>query len=367
MNVSFTIFSNILNGDLLPDASHNQDHFIFSSILANKLRSNSDCFYSYFKVFNDSISPFYPNLSSCVFLFDNTSKDCHLPDYFHSLSFQPFFDKKSEFYFYLIKNETDRIYSYSCKIVSAAESPEIKSYESYKILSQILLLFDLSASVSWGSTDALYVIYNLRIALLRLYYMCQIRFSEYTAEHFITDTEVLAKIDPQGFFNDNNPSPIVKVFKAFLNAKSNSDLKSAPTALVDSFPLKSVAKSLPFTFRNSDFRPGFKGKVSFNDIINPDKFANFEKNLFEYEYIDTDYNFTNKHGKKKEIAALFKIIIEKKFFRDNLYKSRSKLRPAHIRQYLDFRYNTKTDQEFRKCTIEFINQLKNNHYWVDQL
>lgn len=116
-----------------------------------------------------------------------------------------------------------------------------------------------------------------------------------------------------------------------------------------------------------DFRIGYKGKLSYDDIVKKGQFQQFEIKLFEYGYIDENYNFTNAHGKKKELAAIFHILIQKKYFREKNYKYQRKFNPAHYRQYLDFRYNLDSTQQFRKTGESYIQYLVDKYYWINNL
>lgn len=112
-------------------------------------------------------------------------------------------------------------------------------------------------------------------------------------------------------------------------------------------------------------RQGYEGKVTYDDIKEKERFADFELNLYEFEYIDENYNFK---GEKIKLAAIYQILIDNQYFkkRNHIYGNFGR---TDFRKYLDSRYNTNTSKEFQpnRLNPEYIKKLKNLYLWIDKL
>lgn len=93
-------------------------------------------------------------------------------------------------------------------------------------------------------------------------------------------------------------------------------------------------------------------KVSFADIADADKLFALEEKLFEHAVIDRQSRFiknkANSHNKL--MAVVYHVIAEAGIFRKTTVVSKILIQPNHIRAYLDKRYETNLQQEFRKTT-----------------
>jgi hypothetical protein len=96
-------------------------------------------------------------------------------------------------------------------------------------------------------------------------------------------------------------------------------------------------------------------------------FTQFEKELFESKIINEEYEFQKKRGNQELLAAIYKILIQKKYFRDINAKNGRAFDACHYRQYLDYRYQVDTSQQFRRCTQDDIQKFKQKHYWIDNI
>jgi hypothetical protein len=67
------------------------------------------------------------------------------------------------------------------------------------------------------------------------------------------------------------------------------------------------------------------------------------------------------------LAALYHILIQKNYFRKTNYKNGRDFDRSHYRQYLDYRYNVDTSQQFRKCKPEDIQSFKYRYSWIDNI
>jgi hypothetical protein len=98
-------------------------------------------------------------------------------------------------------------------------------------------------------------------------------------------------------------------------------------------------------------------------------FENIEINLKEDGLIDMDYNFIKSRKKQnnRKLAAIIKILIQKNYFKKNIYGLKGDVTPNLIREYLENRYNANVSQEFRKITNDQIQEFKDQYRWIDQL
>jgi hypothetical protein len=122
------------------------------------------------------------------------------------------------------------------------------------------------------------------------------------------------------------------------------------TIVVRSLEVKSnlAEEEKEFQLQLCDFRPEAKGVLSYDTIIkNPKRFAEFEEHLFLYGFIDEEYNFTNKHGMKSEMAQKYHQMIKEGYFFPRDFKRFKDILPRDIRKFLDHRYLVNLDKQFR--------------------
>lgn len=105
-----------------------------------------------------------------------------------------------------------------------------------------------------------------------------------------------------------------------------------------------------FAVIEDDFRDGYSGRLSYDDIVEQKRFKYMEELLFDDGIIDAGYNFIEARGNKKAIAATIKFMFYEKYFRKNNYKQRRDFEFYQFRQYLDHRYSTNTTETMKKMT-----------------
>lgn len=111
---------------------------------------------------------------------------------------------------------------------------------------------------------------------------------------------------------------------------------------------KVVSSGTDFQVRYEDFRQEKKGILSYDTIIkNQKRFAEFEEHLFLYGFIDSNYNFTNKHGMKTELAKKYHELINDACFMPRDFKLLKDIQARDIRKFLDHRYHVNLDKQFR--------------------
>jgi hypothetical protein len=105
----------------------------------------------------------------------------------------------------------------------------------------------------------------------------------------------------------------------------------------------------PFITKPWDFRVPYPAKIlSYVELIeDTNKFSNFEELLNQNGLIDKEYNFIDDHGNIQLIAAIYQTLIAKNYFKAYKFPGRKKILPREIRKFLDHRYNSHTDKQFR--------------------
>ncbi|MFZ4399910.1 MAG: hypothetical protein ACOYO1_07750 [Bacteroidales bacterium] len=366
MKVKPIIFDNILFGVLAPWRKENSDEKRLREILNNQIRVNKD-----------NPEHFFIALLNALKEYSITLKIDHLPDKerivnlakfavlrndFSNLTIPEFFNKASEFYFYLIQNECIRIRAAIATSISKSKTNIDSEYQVVSLLENLEYTIEQIALKTNNDRLSLYVLNAVKLSLFSLYEEIKIVFPDFIGSEALTEYEIINFIVPDFEINKNIPDTLAFTFSQFLSSKEK-EKKIVPSVS----EVEKKNEKPEFIPNKSDFRTGYKGKLSFDDIRNVELFSEVEKKLYDNEYINLEYNFTNKHNKKKELAAIFKILISKKYFRDKNFKHHNKFRDADYRQYLDHRYNVDTSQQFRKCTPVDIDSITNSIFWLDNL
>jgi hypothetical protein len=156
------------------------------------------------------------------------------------------------------------------------------------------------------------------------------------------------------FFGEETPTP------SFLIRAATIEIPLKPVVPKQTTQLQLVA---------DDFRPRHRAKANFEMIANPELFGIIEKRLFEYGIIDASYNFISnkKQANSTLLAAVYKAMIGKNYFRRNILQSKKKYTDSDIRQYLDERYATDTTQQFRKLTAEKLSMAAIRLPWLENI
>jgi hypothetical protein len=201
--------------------------------------------------------------------------------------------------------------------------------------------------------DESYILHFLKCSFIRLFLEIQDSYFEFLNEEIVTQEEIYYK-----YFNENHPSlPTIIAAENFPN--------TSPI-------VKSNTKEVkpPFNPIKDDLRQDNKKVLLFDKIIkNPSRFSHIEVLMFEKELIDENYNFKDKYGLKKYLAALYHQLIRKGYFNKRHFPENKAVEPLMIRQFLDYRYNTHIDKQFRNWDndqsglLEFIEQ----DYWLDDI
>jgi hypothetical protein len=225
-------------------------------------------------------------------------------------SFQPCFQldfikplsNKRKYYYSLISNEAVRFLNvFNSNILGSLNDDERKYWahttltktlsqklkEIEKIISDNNYEYDLilpgtkSKSTDAKLIDEAYIIQLLKYQLICIYLEIQETYKAYLKEDAISEAEL-----HQLYFSENAPdvSPIKHADKIKILSASNA---------------KQITQTeIVFKKLTADFRVVKKGVLAYSSIIkSPNKFAQFEEQLFANNYIDKDYNFIDEHGK----------------------------------------------------------------------
>ncbi len=300
-----------------------------------------------------------------------------------AFGFQPCFQldfikplsNKRKYYYSLISNEAVRFLNvFNTNIVNSLNDNERKYFvhtiltkslsQKFKEVEKVILEnnyeYDLLATGTKSkNTDAkkideAYIIQFLKYQLVCIYLEIQETYKAYLKDEAISEAEL-----HQLYFSENVPnvSPIKIADKIKVLTAANAKTVDKP--------------EVSFNKLTADIRDKKKGVLDYNTIIkSPNKFAQFEEQLFVNGYIGNDYIFIDEHGKINKLACIYHVLITKGYFNPlNFEKSNEKIKPVDIRKFLDHRYNAGTDKQFRSLNTntEKVSDFQSEHYWIDNL
>lgn len=239
-----------------------------------------------------------------------------------------------EYYQRLIDNASINFFNEFQAEIRASKTREEKQYIIRCAIKQ--LNFYMLETLTWNERNSntypdLIIKTNMKHQLVRLYL------------EVMSETEELPTADNmdevyQRYFNE--PAPVPSVIHDATTVVRAMDPKA-----------NSSEEEKEFQIRLCDFRPEAKGILSYDTIIkNPKRFAEFEEHLFLYGFIDEEYNFTNKHGMKSEMAEKYHQMIKEGYFFPRDFKRFKDILPRDIRKFLDHRYQVNLDKLFRSVS-----------------
>lgn len=301
----------------------------------------------------------------------------------YEIDFHLRFNSKTRYYHKLITNEVNNYCNHLIELISEENDPRVIKYllrnrfkskvkTQLKDVAKIIKANDYDLkyidpqksdfSVDKDHKSDTYVMLLLKTALIKVYREVQEKFKSYIPEDdYMEISDLLALADSY-----NEPSflmyhPIVDIALTEVTPQEEVLQKST----IDS--ADNVQKEIYFIALQTDFRGISRSPIHFEDIRDANKFSDFEADLADSKIIDGNYHFIIHKGNKKLLAALYHILIQKNFFRKNSFRHQKDFEPYHIRQYLDFRYDADTTQEFKKCTERDIEKFKSKYLWIDNI
>jgi len=292
----------------------------------------------------------------------------------YDISFPKPLNNKRKYFQLLIENEATQFLNYIHTQVEESINDNSKKYHVHMALSRTLKeklnetaqvindrnyspeTFDPKYGNLQGNqiiADEAYILYLLKHHLVRLYLEIQDTHSDCLKEESLTEDDIYLT-----FFNHvaPNPSHIIEADKITIAKTIQKQGSTSPTTNFQ-----------PIT---SDFRNEAKGVLEYSTIVkNPNRFGSFESKLHEYGYIDSDYNFTNKHGAKNELAFIYLHLINKGYFNKRQFPGNKEIKDVAIRKFLDHRYATDIDKQFRtyRNDPDAVADYVDSQFWLTQL
>ena len=201
--------------------------------------------------------------------------------------------------------------------------------------------------------DESYILHLLKHHLVRLMMEVQDSYPDYLKEEALTPDEIYYK-----YFNEAAPErPYI------IEAENYPNTNQSPQ------PQQKEIKLALNAIRDDIWEPG-KNIYSYNQLVkNSSRFAQVEESLFEQGLIDSNYHFTDKHGKKKYLAAFYQQLIRKGYFHKRMFPGNIEVKNRDITKFLDHRYRTNIDKQFRLWDNDQEELLKfiEKDYWLDHI
>lgn len=216
--------------------------------------------------------------------------------------------------------------------------------------------FDLNQQAKQTDTrkaDESYILHLLKHQLVRLFLAIQDTYPGYLKEDALTTDEIYFK-----FFNEAAPE------RAYIiEAENYPNTNQTPQ------PQQTANKPSFNAIRDDIWEPG-KNIYSYNQLIrNPSRFARIEEELYEKDIIDNNYHFADRHGMKKYLAAFYHQLIRKSYFNKRIFPGNIETSNLAIRKFLDYRYKTNVDKQFRNWDNDQEGLLSfiEKDYWLDHI
>lgn len=214
--------------------------------------------------------------------------------------------------------------------------------------------FDLKLqSNSKDIADESYIIHLLKHHLVRLIMEIQESYPEYLKDDELTPDEIYYK-----YFNEAEPGrPYI------IEAEKYPDTNQIPQ------PQQKENKPAFHAYRD-DIWEESKNILPYSQLIkNPSRFAQIEEELYEKGLIGNNYRFSDKHGMKKYLAAFYHQLIRKGYFRNRIFPGNIEVKNRDITKFLDHRYKTDVDKQFRLWDNKQEELLKfiEKDYWLDHI
>lgn len=216
--------------------------------------------------------------------------------------------------------------------------------------------FDLSKhnkSTDNSKADESYILHLLKHQVVRLIMEVQYSYTDLLKDEPLTQEEIYYK-----YFNEAAPE------RSFI-----IEAKNYPNTNQIIQPKQKETKPT-FNAIRDDIREPNKNIYSYSQLIkNPSRFAQIEEELFEKGLINKNYEFVDKYGLKKYLAAFYHQLIKKGYFNKRIFPQNIGTKNLFIRKFLDNRYKTNVDKQFRNWDNTQNELLKfiEKDYWLDHI
>jgi hypothetical protein len=213
--------------------------------------------------------------------------------------------------------------------------------------------FDLKHQSNKNIADESYIIHLLKHHLVRLVMEIQESYPKFLKDDALTPDEIYYK-----FFNEAVPErPYI------IEAENYPNANQIPQ------PQQKENKPVFHAYRDDIWEEG-KNILLYNQLIkNPSRFAHIEEELYDKGLIGSNYHFTDKHGMKKYLAAFYHQLIRKGYFQSRIFPGNIVVKNRDITKFLDHRYKTDVDKQFRLWDNKQEELLKfiEKDYWLDHI
>lgn len=201
--------------------------------------------------------------------------------------------------------------------------------------------------------DESYILHLLKHHLVRLIMEIQDSYPYYLKDDVLTQDEIYYK-----FVSEAAPE------RSYITEAENyPNTNQAPQ------PQQKDSKPAFNAIRDDIWEDG-KNILSYNQLItNASRFAQFEIELYDNGLLDSNYHFTDKHGKKKYLAVCYHQLMRKGYFRKRIFPGNIEVKNRDITKFLDHRYRTNIDKQFRTWDNDQEGLLKfiEKDYWLDHI
>ncbi len=284
--------------------------------------------------------------------------------------FLPPYTDKLKYYHRLIVNEATSFYNELGYLIKQASDDEEKEYHLFVAMQKLV-----SEKLKQTAAEINRLDYRLPYILPGSDY--RLKNPVHAEESFIFQlmkvylTALYLNIqDGFGQHSHTNKYDITDIYFIWFGEQKSepSFLKKAETIVTPVVPA-AVKDKRAFNAVKDDITSGVRTKLDYSFIRNPERFADIETRLYEYEIIDVDYHFirSKKQSNHTLLAAVYRELIDKNYFRRNILKSKEKIKDIHIREYLDARYFVNTSQQFRKLKETDRNQARLKLPWLEKV
>ena len=216
--------------------------------------------------------------------------------------------------------------------------------------------FDLKQKSNTTETsiaDESYILHLLKHHLVRLMMEVQDSYPDYLKEEALTPDEIYYK-----YFNEAAPErPYI------IEAENYPNINQVPQ------PQKMENKPV-FNAIRDDIWENSKNILHYSQlIINVSRFAQFEEELYDRGLINSHYHFMDKYGNQKYLAACYHQLLRKGYFRKRIFPGNIEVKNRDITKFLDHRYRTDVDKQFRLWDNDQEELLKfiEKDYWLDHI
>jgi hypothetical protein len=259
MIVKPIIFDNILFGELAPWKPENNSETRFRDILNNQVRVNKDKPEQFFKALLNSFKDYSINLK--IDHLPNSERIANLAKFaevqtnFSSLVLPAFFNKATEFYAYLINNETIRIRAAIAANVSKAKTTIDKEYQIVSLLKNLDYTIEQVAQKTYNDKLSTYVLIAMKISLFRLYEEIKSVYPDFIGSEALSVHEIANYVAPDFEHEKNVQNSISFQISQFLQAVQATPVNEESTSSRKPQPVEIAYCS--FTYKHLNTQPEY--------------------------------------------------------------------------------------------------------------